>query len=93
MVSNLLHHLDTHRSMGPDGTHPRVWREMVEVLTKPLSIIYQQSQNHRITEALRLEKTSKITRSKHHPNGRLVNVMPIYKKGQKRIQETTGLSV
>ncbi|KAK4816263.1 hypothetical protein QYF61_014335 [Mycteria americana] len=23
MVSDLLHHLDTHKSMGPDGIHPR----------------------------------------------------------------------
>ncbi|GAB0206371.1 mitochondrial enolase superfamily member 1 [Grus japonensis] len=43
MVSNLLHHLDTHKSMGLDGTHPRVLRELAEVLTKLLSIIYQQS--------------------------------------------------
>ncbi|KAK4825912.1 hypothetical protein QYF61_003407 [Mycteria americana] len=43
MVSDLLHHLDTHKSMGPDEIHPRVLRELVEVLTKPLSIIYQQS--------------------------------------------------
>ncbi|KAK4828619.1 hypothetical protein QYF61_000071 [Mycteria americana] len=43
MVSDLLHHLDTHRSMGPDGIHPRVLRELAEVLTKPLSILYQQS--------------------------------------------------
>ncbi|KAK4813080.1 hypothetical protein QYF61_007582 [Mycteria americana] len=25
MVSDLLHHLDTHRSMGPGGIHPRSW--------------------------------------------------------------------
>ncbi|GAB0186408.1 receptor-type tyrosine-protein phosphatase zeta [Grus japonensis] len=43
MVSDLLHHLDTHKSMGLDGIQPRVLRELVEVLTKPLSIIYQQS--------------------------------------------------
>ncbi|KAK4824299.1 LOW QUALITY PROTEIN: hypothetical protein QYF61_013044 [Mycteria americana] len=43
MVSDLLHHLDTHKSMGPDEIHPRVLRELVEVLTKPLSILYQQS--------------------------------------------------
>ncbi|KAJ7418690.1 rna-directed dna polymerase from mobile element jockey-like [Pitangus sulphuratus] len=29
--------------MGPDGIHPRVMRELAEELTKPLSIIYQQS--------------------------------------------------
>jgi len=42
-VSDLLCHLDTYRSMGPDGIHPRVLRELAERLTKPLSIIYQQS--------------------------------------------------
>ncbi|KAK4810005.1 LOW QUALITY PROTEIN: hypothetical protein QYF61_004912 [Mycteria americana] len=30
MVTNLLLHLDTHKSMGPDGIHPRVPRELVE---------------------------------------------------------------
>jgi len=29
--------------MGPDGIHPRVLRELAEELSKPLSIIYQQS--------------------------------------------------
>ncbi|KAK4811177.1 hypothetical protein QYF61_019808 [Mycteria americana] len=43
MASDLLHHLDTHKSMGLDGIHPRVLRELAEVLTKPLSIIYQHS--------------------------------------------------
>ncbi|KAK4811175.1 hypothetical protein QYF61_019806 [Mycteria americana] len=43
MVNDLLHHLDTHKSMGLDGIHPRVLKELAEVFTKPLSIIYQQS--------------------------------------------------
>jgi len=30
MISDLLHHLDTHRSMGPDEIHPRVLRELAE---------------------------------------------------------------
>ncbi|TRZ18490.1 hypothetical protein HGM15179_008640 [Zosterops borbonicus] len=42
-VSELLRHLDAHKSMGTDRIHPRVKRELVEDLTKPLSIIYQQS--------------------------------------------------
>ncbi|GAB0208774.1 mitochondrial enolase superfamily member 1 [Grus japonensis] len=67
MVSDLLHHLDTHKSMGPDGIHPRVLRELVEVLIKPLSIIYQQS---RLTGEVPVD-------------WRLANVTPIHKKGQK----------
>ncbi|GAB0207329.1 mitochondrial enolase superfamily member 1 [Grus japonensis] len=67
MVSDLLHPLDTHKPMGPDGIHPRVLRELEEVLTKPLSIIYQQSW---LTEEVPVD-------------WRLANVMPIYKKGQK----------
>jgi len=42
-VNVLLCHLDTHKSMGSDGIHPRVLRELVEKLAKSLSIIYQQS--------------------------------------------------
>ncbi|KAK4806707.1 LOW QUALITY PROTEIN: hypothetical protein QYF61_027708 [Mycteria americana] len=67
MVINLLHHLDTHRSMGVGGIHPRVLRELAEVLTKPLSILYQQSW---LTREVPVD-------------WRLTNVTPIYKKGQK----------
>ncbi|KAK4822604.1 hypothetical protein QYF61_017336 [Mycteria americana] len=66
-VSDLLHHLDIHKSMGPDGIHPRVLRELAEVLTKPLSIICQQSW---LTREVPVD-------------WRLANVMPLYKKGQK----------
>ncbi|KAK4810579.1 hypothetical protein QYF61_007316 [Mycteria americana] len=72
MVSDLLRHtvsdhLDTHKSTGPDGIHPRALRELAEVLTKPLSIIYQQSW---------------LTREAP-TDWRLANVMPMYKKGWK----------
>ncbi|KAF1534966.1 hypothetical protein FQV19_0007934, partial [Eudyptula minor] len=67
VVSNLLHHLDTHKSMGPDGIHPRVLRELAEVLTKPLSILYQQSWLSREVPV----------------DWRIANVTPIYKKGRK----------
>ena len=43
MVSDLLHHLDTHKSVGSDGIHPRVLKEFVEVLTKLHAVVYQQS--------------------------------------------------
>ena len=38
-VNDLPCHLDTHKSMRPDGIHLRVLRELAE----ELSIIYQQS--------------------------------------------------
>jgi len=43
MVSGLLHHLNSHKSVGLDGIHPRVLREVAKVLTKPLPFISQQS--------------------------------------------------
>ncbi|KFO87090.1 hypothetical protein N320_08569, partial [Buceros rhinoceros silvestris] len=67
MVSDLLQHLDAHKSIGPDGIHPRVLRELEEVLSKPLSIIYQQSWLIREVPV----------------DWRLANVTPIYKKGWK----------
>jgi len=66
-VNNLLCHLDTHKSMGLDGIHPRVLRELAEELAKPLSIIYQQSW---LTEEV-------------PDNWRIASVTPIYKKGRK----------
>ncbi|KFO08414.1 hypothetical protein N312_12968, partial [Balearica regulorum gibbericeps] len=67
MVRDLLHHLDTHRSMGPEGIHARALKELAEVLTKPLSIIYQQSW---LTGEVPVD-------------WRLANVTPIYKKREK----------
>ncbi|KAK4828548.1 hypothetical protein QYF61_027517 [Mycteria americana] len=67
IVSSLLHHLDIHKSMGPDVIQPRVLTELAEVLTKPLSIIYQQS----------------WLNGEVPVDWRLANVMPIYKKSRK----------
>ncbi|OWK64311.1 hypothetical protein RLOC_00013619 [Lonchura striata] len=38
-----LGHLDMYKSKGLDGIHPRVMRDLADVLAKLLSIIYQQS--------------------------------------------------
>ena len=43
MVGDLIQHLDACKSVGLDGIHLRVLRELAKELTKPLSIIYQQS--------------------------------------------------
>jgi len=67
-VNELLGHLDTYKSMGLDGIHPRVLRELVEELAKPLSNIYQKSC-----------PTGEVP-----DDWRFAIVTPIYKKGQKK---------
>ncbi|PKU41599.1 rna-directed dna polymerase from mobile element jockey-like [Limosa lapponica baueri] len=67
VVKDLLHHLDIHKPMGPDGIQPRVLRELAEMLSKPLSIIYQQSW-----------QTGEVP-----VDWRIANAMPIHKKGWK----------
>ncbi|RMC21511.1 hypothetical protein DUI87_02377 [Hirundo rustica rustica] len=64
-VRELLRCLDTHKSMGPDGIHPRVMRELADELAKPLCIIYHQSW---LTGEL-------------PDDWKLANVTPIHKKG------------
>ncbi|RMC19979.1 hypothetical protein DUI87_00824 [Hirundo rustica rustica] len=66
-VRELLKCLDIHKSMGPDGIHPRVMRELSDELAKPLSIIYHQSW-----------LTGEVPN-----DWKLANVTPIHKKGAK----------
>ena len=40
---DLLQKLDAHKSMEPVGLHPRVLKELVDVVAKPLSVIPRQS--------------------------------------------------
>eukprot|EP00076_Gallus_gallus_P037701 XP_025003239.1 uncharacterized protein LOC112531714 [Gallus gallus] len=67
IVLDLLGKLDAHKSMGLDGLHTRVLRELADVVAKPLSIILWQSW---LTGDVLVD-------------WRLANVMPIFKKGRK----------
>jgi len=64
-VRDLLLQLDCHTSMGPDEIHPRVLRELAEVIAEPLSIIYQRS----------------LLTGEVPEDWRLTSVATLYKKG------------
>ncbi|TRZ18493.1 hypothetical protein HGM15179_008643 [Zosterops borbonicus] len=66
-VRELLSCLDIYKSVGPDGIHARVKRELADELEKLLSIIYQQSW-----------LTGEVPY-----DWKLANVTPIHKKGGK----------
>ncbi|KFV96106.1 hypothetical protein N327_11049, partial [Fulmarus glacialis] len=65
IVRDQLYQLNVHKSMGPDGIHPRVLKELVDVMAGPLSIIYQ-----------RFWESGEVP-----ADWKLANVIPIYKKG------------
>ena len=67
MVLELLQKLDAQKSMGPDGLHPKVLRELADVVARPLSIILWQSW---LTGDVLVD-------------WRLANVTSIFKKGWK----------
>ncbi|GAB0206849.1 mitochondrial enolase superfamily member 1 [Grus japonensis] len=66
-VRNHLGKLEMHKSMGPDGMHPQVLRELADVIAKPLSIIFERSW-----------RTGEVPE-----DWRKANVTPVFKKSKK----------
>jgi len=65
-VRDRLSDLDAHKSMGPDGMHPRVLRELADVIAEPLSIVFERSW-----------RTGEVPE-----DWRKASVTPIFKKGK-----------
>ncbi|CAM5085184.1 unnamed protein product [Natator depressus] len=67
VVWDCLEKLDEHKSMGPDAPHPRVLKELADVIAEPLSIIFENSW-----------RSGEVP-----DDWKKANVVPIFKKGKK----------
>lgn len=43
LVWDFLFQMNAHMSIGPNGIHPRVPKELADVIARPLSIVFQRS--------------------------------------------------
>jgi len=67
IVSDWLHHLNVHKSTGPDEILPRVLKELVDVMAGPFLITYKRSWESREVPAY----------------WKLANAISSYKKGMR----------
>ncbi|CAM4675942.1 unnamed protein product [Lepidochelys kempii] len=67
VVRDYLEKLDVHKSMGPDALHPRVLKELADVIAEPLAIIFENSW-----------RSGEVP-----DDWKKANVVPIFKKGKK----------
>ncbi|KFQ73907.1 hypothetical protein N337_12302, partial [Phoenicopterus ruber ruber] len=66
-VQDHLRNLKVHKSMGPDEMRPRVLRELVDEITEPLSIVFEN-----------LWQSGEVP-----TDWKKGNITPIFKKGKK----------
>ena len=67
-VWDLLLHLDAYKCMVPNGIHPRILREMPDVIARSFSILFQW-----------YWESGEVT-----VNWKLANVVPVFKKSKKK---------
>ncbi|CAM5077342.1 unnamed protein product [Eretmochelys imbricata] len=67
VVRDYLEKLDEHKSMGPDSLHPRVLKELADVIAEPLAIIFENSW-----------RSGEVP-----DDWKKANVVPVFKKGKK----------
>ncbi|CAM4705653.1 unnamed protein product [Lepidochelys kempii] len=68
VVRDYLEKLDKHKSLGPDALHPRVLKELADVIAEPLAIIFENSW-----------RSGEV-----QDDWKKANVVPIFKKGKKQ---------
>jgi len=59
-VRDHLSKVDIHKPMGPGGMHPRVLRELADVIAEPLSIIFERSWTTEVPEDWRKANVTAI---------------------------------